>query len=476
MNALENHIKSSLSAILRRQKDSLNADGEADILTRLDRIDRCAKFLVEQQDKIVEATQADWKHKPADFIRAVEVIPVINHAKHIRKNLKKWMKNKHCTPDFPFNLLGAKAYITPQPLGVIGIMVPWNGPLAMSMIASMDAFSAGNRTMIKVSELSPNMAQFMKTTLPQYFDDTEMAIITGELEVSRAFAELPFDHLMYTGSSATAVHVMSAAAKNLVPVTLELGGKSPVIISSSVSDLNYCAQRTMSGRLINSGQGCITPDYVLITETQLSEYLDHCQSAIRDMYPCENNAADFASIATVPHFERLQKLIVDTQSSGCDIITVDVGADQSLRQINPTIVINPPDHSPLIQEEIFGPILVVKTYLGIDQAIDYINQHDRPLALYYFGNDNREKQRVLKQTTSGGVSINEVMMHLMMSSLPFGGVGNSGTGSYWGGDSGFKRFSHLKSIYEQGWYTKLGKMMDPPYGDNIKTLLKMQLK
>ncbi len=464
-----------LAGLLEKQRSHFNEQGSPDIGIRLDRVGRCVDFMLENQDAIVDATVADWKHKPASFIKAVEIIPVINHAKHIKKNLKKWMRDEQRRPDFPFNLVGAKAYIRHQPLGVVGVMVPWNGPLAMAMVAAMDAFSAGNRVMVKVSEFAPATAQLMADTLPKYFDQTELAVVLGEVEVSKAFAELPFDHLMYTGSAATAKHIMAAAAKNLTPVTLELGGKSPVFIAAD-ADLDFAAQRVASGRLINAGQACIGPDYVLLPQAELRGFAEGVVKAIQTMYPQDKGGVDYASIATDAHYQRMLALLEDARSRDCEIIQVEIGADPDKRQFTPTIVINPPQDSRLMQEEVFGPILILKQYDNIQDAINYVNAGERPLALYYFGKNKDGQQQVLNQTISGGAAINEVMMQLSQSKLPFGGVGHSGMGSYWGGGAGFKRFSHARSVFEQGWYGKIAAMMDPPYGANIQKVLKMQLK
>jgi coniferyl-aldehyde dehydrogenase len=476
MQPCADSLAHNLLHTLTLQRQSLAADGVADYATRLQRINRCIDFMVDNQDEIVAVTQRDWVHKPAEFIKAVEIIPVLNHARHIKKHLRRWLRGVRCTPDFPFNLLGAKTYVQYQPLGVIGVMVPWNGPLAMVMIAAMDAFSAGNRVMAKISELSPHTAEFLQRNIPAWFAPTELAIVAGEVDVARAFAALPFDHLMYTGSSATAKHIMAAAACNLVPVTLELGGKSPVLISPGLSDLAYAAQRILSGRLINSGQGCITPDYVLLAPHQLDDFIAHAEHAIRALYPLAAGGRDYAAIATDPHYARLHSLLREAESQGCDLRTIDVGATAARRQINPVLAINPPAGSRLLQEEIFGPILVVQTCAGIDAAIAQVNRGERPLALYYFGDDTREKDKVLRATVSGGAAVNEVMLQMMMSGLPFGGVGHSGMGAYWGGDAGFKRFSHARSVFEQGWYTRLAAMLDPPYGATLQRMLKLQLK
>lgn len=465
----------NLYKVFEAQRESFRDHGSPSLEERLDRIQRCVDFVVDNQDAIVDATVADWKHKPAAFIKAVEIIPVLNHAKHIKKNLKKWIKDDVRRPDFPFNFVGARTYVRYQPLGVIGVMVPWNGPLAMSLIAAMDAFSAGNRVMVKVSEFSPATAKMMADLLPHYFKEAELAIVLGEVEVSKAFASLPFDHLMYTGSAGTATHVMAAAAKNLTPVTLELGGKSPVFIAGD-ADMSFAAQRVASGRLINAGQACIGPDYVLLPNAELQSFSSKVVNAIKAMYPAENAGQDYASIATDAHYARMLALLDDARDHGCEIIQVDIGANPDLRQFTPTLVINPPKESRLMKEEVFGPILILSGYDDIQDAVELVNSGERPLALYYFGKDKNGQQHIVNQTLSGGVAINEVMMQLSQSNLPFGGVGHSGMGNYWGGDAGFKRFSHARSVFEQGWYGKIAAMMDPPYGANIQKVLKMQLK
>ncbi|MDX1505230.1 MAG: aldehyde dehydrogenase family protein [Spongiibacter sp.] len=472
---MDTAVGQSITDIFHTQRAAHQALPMPDRNWRLARIARCVDFVVEQQEAIVEATIADWQHKPASFVKAMELLPVLNHAKHIRKHLAGWMKDAPRAADFPFNLMGAKAFVRYQPLGVVGVMVPWNGPVAMAMVAAMDAFSAGNRCMVKISEFSPHVAAMLEQQIPQYFDSSELAIVTGELEVSQQFAALPFDHLMYTGSSDTARHIMAAAAKNLTPVTLELGGKSPVIVDSDC-DIDYAAQRTMSGRLINTGQGCITPDYVLIEAARLEDFLAAAEAATREMYPLSLGGRDYAAIATDAHYQRMLSLRQEALDSGCRCIEIDVGGESAKRQVNPLIVVNPPADSRLATEEIFGPILVVFTCDGLQGAIDHINRGEKPLALYYFGNESDKQQQVLDQTSAGGVAINEVMMQLMMSQLPFGGVGHSGMGSYWGGRAGFDRFSHAKSVFRQGWYKKLGAMMDPPYGSTMENMLKMQLK
>lgn len=457
------------------QKRAFERSPSPDYGERLDRISRVMDFVLDEQKEIVKASVADWLHKPEVFVKALEIMTVINHGKYVRKRLKRWMRRDVRRANFPFNVTGAKAYIEYQPLGVVGVMVPWNGPVAMCMVAAIDAFAAGNRVMVKISEFSPATAEFLAATISKYFSDDEFMIVTGELDVSKAFSELPFDHLMYTGSANTAKHIMAAAAANLTPVTLELGGKSPVIVDDS-ADINRAAQRAVSGRLINSGQACITPDYVLIEHKNLDAFVQEAENSIRRMYPKEREGIDYIAIATDLHFQRLKSLHENTRATGAKIIEIDIGASEEKRQFSPLIVVNPPDDSRVLTEEIFGPILVVKSVPDIDAAIDYINGGDRPLALYYFGENQSNKEKVLKRTHSGGVGINEVLMQQMMSDLPFGGVGHSGMGSYWGADAGFKRFSHAKSIFEKGWFNKLATIFDPPYGALFDRFIKIGLK
>jgi coniferyl-aldehyde dehydrogenase len=304
------------------------------------------------------------------------------------------------------------------------------------------------------------------------YDESEVAVFTGGPDVGAAFARLPFDHLLFTGATSIAYHVMRAAAENLVPTTLELGGKSPVIISKS-ADMDITAKRVMMGKTMNAGQICLAPDYVMVPKEKASEFIGAAASAVSAMFPTLKDNPDYTSVINQRHFDRLQGYIADAKAKGAEIVELNPAREdfrqQPFHKIPPTLVLNPTDDMAIMKDEIFGPLLPVKTYSDVSETIDYVNGHPRPLGLYYFGNDKAEQERVLTRTTSGGVSVNDVVMHVAMEDLPFGGVGPSGMGSYHGID-GFRTFSHAKAVFEQS-KRDLTAMMRPPYGAAIQKML-----
>ncbi|MDE0756665.1 MAG: aldehyde dehydrogenase family protein, partial [Pseudomonadales bacterium] len=327
-------------------------------------------------------------------------------------------------------------------------------------------FAAGNRAMIKPSEFTVETSELMKNVFAEEFDEEEVAMFTGGPEVGSAFSRLPFDHLIFTGAMSVAKHVMKAAAENLVPVTLELGGKSPVIIGRS-ADLKLAANNIMAGKTMNAGQICLSPDYVYLPEESRDEFVEHARSCIARMFPTIKDNPDYTSIVNAHHFERLQGYLEDASAKGAKLVELNPAAEdfsqQEHRRIPPTLALDTSEDMQLMQDEIFGPILPVRQYNELSEALDYVNSKDRPLGLYYFGADKAEETRVLTQTTSGGVTINDVIMHVGQEDLPFGGVGPSGMGSYHGHD-GFKNFSHSKSIFTTSKViSKLAATMRPPY-------------
>jgi len=320
--------------------------------------------------------------------------------------------------------------------------------------------------MIKPSEFTPITSELMKTTLEAAFDRDELAVFTGGSDVGSSFSGLAFDHLLFTGATAIARHVMRSAADNLVPVTLELGGKSPVIVGRS-ADMALAARNVMTGKTMNAGQICLAPDYVMLPEESRDAFVAAAQASIADMYPQIKDNPDYTSVVNDRHFERLNHYVSDAEKKGAKVITINPAEEDFSQQENhkipPTLIIDPTDDMLVMQEEIFGPILPVKSYQSVDETIDYVNNHDRPLGLYYFGKNTQEEKGVLEKTTSGGVTVNDVIMHVAQENLPFGGVGSSGMGAYHGID-GFKTFSHAKSIYRQSAIvSKLVAKMGPPY-------------
>jgi coniferyl-aldehyde dehydrogenase len=326
--------------------------------------------------------------------------------------------------------------------------------------------AAGNRVMHKPSELTPASSDTLKSMIEEYFDEGEMAVFIGGPEVGAAFSGLAFDHMLYTGSTAVARHVMKAAAENLVPLTLELGGKSPVVVGKSAK-MQDVAQRVMQGKTMNAGQICLAPDYALVPEEKVEEFVQASVEVTSEMYPDMKDNDDFTSIVNQKHFDRIQGLLEDAKEKGADIVEINPSnedfSQQPHHKIPPTLLLNPSEDMKIMQEEIFGPVLPVKTYKDVSEPVEYINSKDRPLGLYYFGEDSNEKDFVLDNTTSGGVTVNDVISHIQMEDLPFGGVGPSGMGSYHGYD-GFKEFSHAKAVYKQTRFNlmKLAGLV-PPY-------------
>ncbi|MEX2326492.1 MAG: coniferyl aldehyde dehydrogenase, partial [Pseudomonadales bacterium] len=348
----------------------------------------------------------------------------------------------------------------------IGCISPWNFPVQLTFSPLAGIFAAGNRTMIKPSEFTPATSELMKEIFTGAFDIEEVAVITGGPEVGAAFSSLPFDHLLFTGATAIARHVMRAAAENLVPVTLELGGKSPVVIGRS-ADIELAASNVMAGKTMNAGQICLAPDYVFVPEERADDFIEAAKASVARMYPDLKDNPDYTSIINERHFNRITGYIEDAREKGAELVEINPAnedfSQQQHHRIPPTLILDPTDDMQVMQEEIFGPVLPIKRYKHMDETLDYINDHPRPLGLYYFGKDGNEERKVLSHTTSGGVTVNDVIMHVAMEDLPFGGVGPSGMGAYHGYD-GFKTFSHGKAIYTQSkTVSKLAAAMRPPY-------------
>jgi coniferyl-aldehyde dehydrogenase len=374
-------------------------------------------------------------------------------------------------------LFGAKAEVRYQPKGVIGVISPWNFPLSLAMDAIAGAFAAGNRVMLKPSEYTPATSALLAQIIDLYFDDDELAVIVGGPDVGAAFAGLPFDHLIFTGATSVGRHVMRAAADNLTPVTLELGGKSPVVIGRS-ADLAKTAARVMNGKTMNAGQVCLAPDYVLAPKESLDGFVKEVQSATAKMFPTIKDNRDYTSMINQRHYDRVRGMIDDARAKGAQIVEVNPAnedfSQQEHRKIPPTLILNATNDMSVMQEEIFGPVMPVMTYTSFEDTITDVNARPRPLALYYFGDDDQEAEALLSRTHSGGVTINDVIFHFAMDDLPFGGVGPSGMGAYHG-HRGFVEFSHEKAIYRQ-MSSEMIAMLRPPYGDKFRKQINGQLK
>jgi coniferyl-aldehyde dehydrogenase len=472
--------KAAMQDILHRQKAAHLRDGPMTAAMRMEWIDRCVGLLVDHAREIEDALNSDFGARSKEASAFTDVAGSIGPLKHAKAHLKTWMRpEKRKTTPALLGLFGAKAELVFQPKGVVGVISPWNFPINLTMAPLAGIIAAGNRAMIKPSEFTPATSDLMARMFAKAFTDEEIAVVTGGPEVGQAFAGLHFDHLIFTGATSIARHVMRAAAENLVPLTLELGGKSPVILSKS-ADMATAAGRIMNGKTLNAGQICLAPDYVLTPEGTVDAFVKEARASVSKMFPTIKDNPDYTAVVAQRHYDRITGYIDDARSKGADIVELKPeGEDfsqQEHRKIPPTLILNPTDDMKVMQEEIFGPVLPVKTYRTVDEAMGYINAHDRPLGLYWFGTDEAEKAKVLEGTTSGGVTINDVIFHVAQEELPFGGVGPSGMGSYHGHD-GFKEFSHKKSIYTQV-KKDLGPMLQlrPPYGPGIRKYLESVIK
>ncbi len=468
-----------MDAILKAQREAFTAAMPEPMAVRRDRIDRAIALLVDHKDAFAKAVSADFGHRSTEQTLMTDIMPSVGALKHARKHFEAWSRNEKRKAMFPLGLLGAKAEVRYQPKGVVGVIAPWNFPVGMVMVPMAGILAAGNRAMIKPSEFTERVADLFAELVPQYFADEEMAVFTGGVDVGTAFSGLAFDHLIFTGATSVGRHIMRAAANNLVPVTLELGGKSPTFIGRS-ADKKKAAERIAMGKMMNAGQICLAPDYLLVARDQEHAVIDSVKNGVAAMYPTLLANDDYTSVVNGRNFERLQGYLADAREKGAELIEVNpAGEDFSSSNGNKmplTIVRNVTDDMKVMQEEIFGPILPVMAYDSIDQAIDYVNAHDRPLGLYYFGQDKAEEERVLTRTISGGVTVNDVLFHNAMEDLPFGGVGPSGMGSYHGLD-GFKTFSHARAVYRQpGIDVAKLSGFKPPYGKQTEATLKRELR
>jgi coniferyl-aldehyde dehydrogenase len=464
--------------VLERQRQAHIREGAPSAEKRIEWIDRAINLLVGHKDAIADALREDFGHRSVHASLLTDVSGSIAPLKHAKENLRKWMKReKRKVSPAILGLLGAKAYVEYQPKGVIGIISPWNFPVNLTFTPLAGVFAAGNRTMIKPSEFTPRTSELMERMFRSAYDETEVAVFTGGADVGGAFSRLPFDHLLFTGATSIAYHVMRAAAENLVPTTLELGGKSPVVVGRS-ADLGLTAKRVMMGKTLNAGQICLAPDYVFVPQDKAREFVTEASNAISAMFPTLKDNPDYTSVVNQRHYDRLMGYLDDAKAKGAEVIELNPAREdfrqQPFHKIPPTIVLNPTDDMAIMKDEIFGPLLPVKTYNHVDEAVEYVNTHARPLGLYYFGNDAPEQEKVVSRTTSGGVSVNDVVMHVSMEDLPFGGIGPSGMGAYHGLD-GFRTFSHAKAVFEQS-KRDLTAMMRPPYGAAVQKMLDGSIK
>jgi coniferyl-aldehyde dehydrogenase len=438
---------------------------------RCDRLARLRAGVTENEGRFRDAISADFGHRSAVETTIAEALVLYGEIRHATKHLRKWMAPRRVQTALQF--MPGKNRLIPQPLGVVGIIAPWNYPLQLTLAPAIGALAAGNRVMIKPSELTPHFAALLKEIVAQKFDPTELMVTGIEEEIAKAFAALPFDHLIFTGSTRVGRLVAEAAGRNLTPVTLELGGKSPAIVDRT-ADLNEAAERIAYAKLLNAGQTCIAPDYAFVPEEQLQAFAEKVRMHMRKMFGTEPNNNDYTSIISDRHFTRLEGLVADAEAKGAKILQPAKSDDpnwKARRKFPPTIVAGATSKMALMREEIFGPVLPVLGYRDRGEPIAFINKGDRPLALYWFGRDSAARDEVLTRTVSGGVTVNDCLFHFTQVNQPMGGVGASGSGAYHG-EWGFNNLSKLKPVFYRSVLNRFADLY-PPYGAKIARLEKM---
>ncbi|MGN8309139.1 MULTISPECIES: coniferyl aldehyde dehydrogenase [Pseudomonas] len=422
------------------------------------------ELLNNERQALIDAISQDFSNRSADETLLAELMPSLHGIHYASKHLKKWMKPSRRAVGLAFQPASAK--VVYQPLGVVGIIVPWNYPLYLCMGPLVGALAAGNRVMLKLSESTPATGQLLKQLLARVFPEDLVCVVLGEAEVGMAFSKLRFDHLLFTGATSIGKHVMRAAAENLTPVTLELGGKSPAIVSSTVP-LKDAAERIAFGKTLNAGQTCVAPDYVLVPEERVGAFVEAYRQVVRGFFPTLADNPDYTAIINQRQLTRLNGYLSDATSKGA--LLVPLFEQSQERRLGHSLLLNVSDDMTVMQDEIFGPILPIVPYRTLDQAFAYITQRPRPLALYYFGYDKAEQQRVLNETHSGGVCLNDTLLHVAQDDLPFGGIGPSGMGHYHGHE-GFLTFSKAKGVFIKQRFNA-ARLIYPPYGKSIQKLI-----
>ena len=461
----------NLEALVELQRSKFRAEGEVTYATRIDRLKRLKALIVENKKEFAETTKREFGGaRSYEFSLFSEFASKVEAIDYSMKHLKEWMKPEKRKTNKPMNFLGGKSQVRHFPKGVVGIISPWNLPFGLTVAPLTSALAAGNRALLKPSEFVPETAALFAEVVPKYFQEDEVAVVTGGAEISQRFAELPFDHLLFTGSSNIGAKVMQSAAKNLVPVTLELGGKSPVVIGRS-ANLDLAGTRLTFGKLLNGGQLCLSPDYVVVPNELEEQLIARVVQEAQSMYPNITENADYAGVINERHFARLQNYIDDAVAKGAKLTIV--GADKARasadnRRMPLHILQNVNEDMLVMHEEIFGPILPVMTYSDVAEVPSMIEPRRNPLAMYYFGKDRREQEYLLSHVQSGGVCINDITLHYVQEDLPFGGVGASGMGAYHGPE-GFRSLSHARAIYSQTMIDVLPIIgARPPFGEKFR--------
>jgi len=463
-----------LTAVLTRQKLAFNALPNSDWSYRKANLIKLGAVIRANEDAFIKAICEDFGHRSAVETILAELLIIQGGIRHAINHTPHWMRIRKVPTALQYK--PGKNRIIPQPLGVVGVISPWNYPLQLAIMPLIGALGAGNRTMIKPSEYTPKFSELLKTVLGSIFSEDEVYVATGGIDVAQAFSELPFDHLVFTGSTNVGRLVAQAAGKNLTPCTLELGGKSPAIIDHS-ANMDLTVPRLVNAKLLNAGQTCVAPDYILMPQSKIEPFTEAMIGQAEIFYPKVAGNKDYTSIISDRHYARLQSLVEDAENKGAKIRVAGNDDKQQLskeRRIPLTIVTDTTPDMKIMQEEIFGPLLPVVASETLDDSLSYVQKQDRPLALYWFGEDKRKRDKVLTQSISGGVTINDAAWHVIQEGIPFGGVGPSGMGAYHG-EYGFKSFSHMKGVFYQSRFSQ-GKKFYPPYGPATYKMFKLLKK
>ncbi len=460
-----------LNTILTNQRNAFLRDGAPTLVQRRADLKKFKAALIGRRKEIEDAVNTDFGHRSRHETAIVEILGVIEGIKYLDRNLRKFMRPTRRRVALHMRL--GKARVEYQPLGVVGVISPWNYPINLSLMPVVTAIAAGNRVMLKPSKFTPITNAVIEEMFKDIFPEEQVTLVNSD---GAAFSKLPFDHLVFTGSTSVGRSVMKAASENLVPVTLELGGKSPVIISKGYP-LEKATSRIVYGKLLSAGQTCIAPDYALVHETEVDAFIKAYDNAVKTAYPDGPTGIDYTSIVNEQQYAILKDLLDDARIQGAQVIEVGKRPGEAASRphtLPPTIVMGLTDSMRIAREEIFGPILPILSYRTIEDAIDYVNARPRPLALYYFGNDDVDKRKLLDRTTSGNVTINGTFSHIAQDDLPFGGVGESGMGQYHGIE-GFRTLSHAKGIYEQGRWNGMD-LLHAPFGSLTDKLIRFFLR
>jgi coniferyl-aldehyde dehydrogenase len=461
------NMAGELARLFALQRSAFAAERYPEAAVRQDRLARLQSLVRDNEARFVDAVSRDFGHRSAHETRLAELYIVGAEIAQARKHLARWMRPQRVAT--PLHLLPGRARIERQPVGVVGIISPWNYPVQLALAPALGALAAGNRVLLKPSELTPATSALLHELVAARFAEDEFAVILGDAEVGRAFTELPFDHLFFTGSTAVGRHVARAAANNLTPVTLELGGKSPALFAPD-ADLALAVPRLMSGKLLNAGQTCIAPDYALVPRGRVDEFVAAVTQATQRLYPTIAANDDYTGIVNERHYRRLTGLVDDARAKGAGVVVLgDAGEARAGRKLAPTLLIGVDESMAVMQEEIFGPLLPIEAYDTIDEAVSRINARPHPLAFYYFGSDGARCGKVLEQTIAGGVTVNDTLWHFAHEGLPFGGVGASGLGAYHG-EASFLTFSHRKPVFTQPRFAA-ASLLYPPYGKAFERVL-----